>query len=68
MKYSLFVTLSLALGTLAASVSRGTFPPAHVDKTIDAASYKAAANGTTIADLPSVGVNTPFIVLPTIRY
>ncbi|KAJ7440533.1 hypothetical protein FB451DRAFT_1191541 [Mycena latifolia] len=54
MYFNLYVTLSMAVATLAASISRGTFPPAHIDKVIDAAAYKATTNGT--ADLPGVGV------------
>ncbi|KAJ6592244.1 hypothetical protein DFH09DRAFT_1136956 [Mycena vulgaris] len=61
MKYSLFVALSVAGSAFAANVSRGTYPPAHVDKTIDVASYKAAANGSiTPADLPGVGRRDAF--------
>jgi hypothetical protein len=51
MKFTLLTTLSAAAAALAASVT-----PAHFN-TIDAATYKAIANGTlSPADLPPVGV------------
>ncbi|KAJ7463547.1 hypothetical protein FB451DRAFT_1180032 [Mycena latifolia] len=50
----LFVILSAAGASLAASLPRGNFPPVNVAKSIDAASY----NGTVVsADLSSPGVN-----------
>ncbi|KAJ7824250.1 hypothetical protein B0H14DRAFT_2597379 [Mycena olivaceomarginata] len=45
----------MATASIAASISPGNLPPQHVDKVIDAASYKAAANRTVQAtDLPGV--------------
>jgi hypothetical protein len=60
MKCSLFLILAAATTAIAASIT-----PAHV-KTVDAATYKAIANGTlSLADLPLVAVifvliQTPF--------
>ncbi|KAJ6618531.1 hypothetical protein B0H10DRAFT_1947552 [Mycena sp. CBHHK59/15] len=54
MKHNLLVLFSMAAVTLAASVSGDTFPLSNI-KTIDAASYKAAANGTlSLAELSGI--------------
>ncbi|KAJ7839948.1 hypothetical protein B0H14DRAFT_2587696 [Mycena olivaceomarginata] len=51
MKGTFFVALFLAAGSFAASLSRETFPPPII-RTIDAARYKAASNGTiSVAEL-----------------
>jgi hypothetical protein len=56
MKFSLFVALSIATVAFAASITPAGIAAENV-RTVDAATYKAFANGTlSPADLPPVGV------------
>ncbi|KAJ7314432.1 hypothetical protein DFH08DRAFT_1041590 [Mycena albidolilacea] len=55
MKFSLFVALSIATAAFAASITPAGIAAENV-RTVDAATYKAFANGTlSPADLPPVG-------------